>query len=107
MSKTSFLLIVTIGVLVTAGIGVLLFTRPTEATGSGDLLDSIEEKASIAKSGQETAIRDLTNTIISQMGSEYIPQSVNASIADRFARAEITYRQTGQGAVREYQETVS
>lgn len=64
------------------------------------MIDPFEEKAREAKSGDETAIRELADLGFSAFGG-VIPKTVKDKLKDRAVRAEVEYKKNGKGGVRE------
>jgi hypothetical protein len=101
--RKKFFLIALCAVAFCFGSIVLLFNfNIASATEPPDMFTQIEEKAKVAKNGQETSIRELSTTIFSFLGTSEIPHTVLVNLTDRISRAEITYRQNNQ-FVREVQ----
>ena len=61
---------------------------------------SLDEKAHKAKSGDEDAVRDLADEVFHRYGRLFT-SGVTGDVKDRVVRAEMEYRKSGKGGVRE------
>lgn len=99
MSKrTKVLLVVSVFTFLTGGIW---FSSSSLVKGKAPFVPgSLEEKARKAKGGDEDAVRDLTDEVFYRYGG-MLPPEVLDGAKERIVRAEMEYRRTGKGKVRE------
>jgi hypothetical protein len=95
-----------VSLLVLLGSGITLMwssnlSRVRSQSGRNDPFASLDYKAQAAKSGDKAAVRELADEVFKRFGLADVDSGALAPLKDRLARAEVDYRRSGKGGVRE------
>src|SRR2546426_727922 len=105
MGKKTLVILSSLAFLALGIVSILPAARqPVQGQSGPDRSDpfaSLNNKASAAKSGDETAIREVADEVFKTIGLDSLDPDLSAPFKDRLVRAEVDYRRTGKGGVHE------